>query len=293
MNDEHKECLICKSKKIKPLDGTYSNHGLVKCKNCDFVFMNRIPSEEELHDHYNTYAYASEGYLSPLTEASYENLLDEFEKYRTTNRILDIGTGRGWFLDCAKKRGWQVFGTEFSPTAVEQIKARGIEIHHGEIRSGLFDGIDFDVITSFEVIEHINNPLKEIPIIYGMLRENGLFYCTTPNFNSILRFYFKGDFDIINYPEHLSYYTRKTINNLLTSNGLKKNKLLTTGISISRFKSSSGTSHEHTSEKGSSDEKLRKQLASNSTLKLVKILADKLLSITGLGMTIKAYYIKP
>ncbi|MCH8330091.1 MAG: hypothetical protein IH946_01715, partial [Bacteroidetes bacterium] len=78
---------------------------MIKCKDCGFVFMEKIPTLEELNAHYENYSYDSEGYLSPLTIKSYNLLLDEFEKYRKTNKLLDVGCGRGWFLQEAKITG--------------------------------------------------------------------------------------------------------------------------------------------------------------------------------------------
>ena len=73
----------------------------------------------------------------------------------------------------------------------------------------------FDIITSFEVVEHINNPKEEINNYNQILRKGGLFYCTTPNFNSLSRRILKAKWNTICYPEHLSYYTIKTLTKLL------------------------------------------------------------------------------
>ncbi len=120
--------------------------------------------------------------MSPLTIESYNVLLDEFEKYRKTNKILDVGCGRGFFLTQAKKRGWEVYGTEYSPKAVELCASNGIDMKTGKLSTDLFNIKDFDIITSFEVLEHINNPNEELKHINNLLRKGGLFYCTTPKF---------------------------------------------------------------------------------------------------------------
>ena len=91
MENIHIKCLICNSKSIKKVSNYYDNNGLIKCKKCGFVFMEKIPTVEELNSHYKTYSYSIEQNLSPLTIVSYNILLDEFEKYRKTNRLLDIG----------------------------------------------------------------------------------------------------------------------------------------------------------------------------------------------------------
>lgn len=290
--NSHKSCLVCQSSKLAGMPLQYAEKGLTKCSNCGFVFMLQIPSEEELNDFYSKYSYASEGYLPPMTVVSYNKLLDEFEGYNQQNTILDIGAGRGWFLEEARKRGWRVYATEYSETAVELMDANGINAKSGALNPHNFEGVKFDIITSFEVIEHINNPKEELSIIYDLLRNGGLFYCTTPNFNSAMRYYLKSAYNIIFYPEHLSYYTKSTLNRLLIQNGFKKRRLLTTGISLSRISSSVNHGNERSADKGSKDEMLREALNSNVFMKLVKDVVNFFLSITGLGMTLKAYYIK-
>jgi 2-polyprenyl-3-methyl-5-hydroxy-6-metoxy-1,4-benzoquinol methylase len=178
MNLLHKNCLICSNENLVSLKG-FSKFSLVSCSNCGFVFMQQIPTAQELAIHYNTYSYDRDQYLSPITIKNYNILLDEFEKYRSSNRLLDVGCGMGFFLEQAKKRGWEVYGTEYSPKAIEINQAKGINMVEGQLNSAAFPAKDFDVITSFEVIEHINNPVEEVKHINTLLRKGGLLYCTT------------------------------------------------------------------------------------------------------------------
>jgi SAM-dependent methyltransferase len=254
--------------------------------------MENIPSKEELDSFYSKYSYSSEGYLSPLTVKSYNTLLDEFEVYRNNGKLLDVGCGRGWFLNEAKKRGWEVYGTEYSEAAVKICENNGIKMTAGKLSSDSFPQNEFDVITSFEVIEHINNPLEELSNINLFLRKGGLFYCTTPNFNSLLRYNLKEDYNVIGYPEHLSYYTRKTLNKLLTGTDFSKDKFLVTGISVSRFKTSKKTSSEPLISKESSDEVLRQEIDKKWYLGVIKRVVNYFLTVLGLGMTLKGYYVK-
>ncbi len=289
----HTTCLVCESKKLKPLNGYYDKHQLVVCNDCNLVFMERVPSKEELETYYSNYSYASEFYLSPVTIKSYNLLLDEFEKYRKTNKILDVGCGRGWFLIEAKKRGWETYGVEFSDTAIKICREQGINVKAGVLNSADFESSSFDVITSFEVLEHINNPNEEIAMIRELLRKDGLFYCTTPNFNALIRFYLKSGYNIISYPEHLIYYTKKTLNTLLKRHNFKSVKFLSTGISITRFNLSvNSSSTEVFMGESSSDELLRKRIESKWYLRVIKKIINKIHTLTNTGLSLKGYYIK-
>jgi SAM-dependent methyltransferase len=284
----HSRCLISGSEKLRPLKG-YEKDYLVKSSPVGFVFSAKIPTEEELIACYE--GYAREEYLSPVTAKRFNELLDGFEPYRKTGRILDIGCDTGLFLLEAKKRGWEVYGTEYTETALQKCRANGIQMQQGKLNPSLYEPEMFDVITLMEVIEHINNPQEEIQNIKQLLRPGGLFYFTTPNFNSIERYVLKGKYNIIAYPEHLSYYTKKTVHYLLRRYGFKKVKLTTTGISISRLRSSLGK-QEKIGGATSSDEALRTRLEKGGFNQLIKKILNWTLDVTGLGSSLKGWYIK-
>jgi len=254
--------------------------------------MKPIPSQEELDAFYSQYGYSENFYLSPITIDSYNRLLDEFEPYRKTNRILDVGCGMGFFLEEARKRGWETYGTEYSSTAIEICEAKGINMKQGVLDPEDFDGMDFDVITSFEVLEHINNPQPEMKNISTLLRSKGLFYATTPNFNSLMRYRLGAQYNIIHYPEHLTYFTKKTLTRLAKDHQLKKKKFLSTGISVSRFNTSLKKKDDSLRGTQSSDEKLRQQIDQKWYLQFAKKAANSVMTWTNTGMTLKGYYVK-
>ena len=288
MNEHHK-CIVCNSKALTNLND-YKDHHLSRCKKCGFVFAKKIPSVKELEEHYK--GYGRNDYLSPITIKRYNELLDTFEKYRKTNKILDVGCGIGYFLEVARGRGWDVYGTEYTDEAIQICLSKGINMQKGILSSRNYQSEEFDVITSFEVIEHINNPVDELTNFHKLLRKEGLVYLTTPNFNSLLRYRLKSEYNVICYLEHLSYYTPKTLNKLFTSVGFKTKKIQSTGISLTRLKTSKGVSKQSFISKESDDEKIRGQIENKKYLKLLKYLINSLLTIIGKGDALKGYFIK-
>jgi SAM-dependent methyltransferase len=290
----HKACLLSNSNDLRPLKG-YERHNLVKSYPLGFVFCLEIPTHEDLINHYKKYSRSD--YLSPITVKRYEEILDSFEKYRYKGNILDIGCGTGLFLESAKKRGWNVYGTEYTDEAISICESKGFTMNKGKLDPSWYQVGMFDIITSFEVIEHINNPVEEVCNIHGLLRSGGLFYFTTPNFNAIERRILKADYNVIEYPEHLCYYTPKTINYLLKNNGFKKVKLQTSGISFTRistsidFKKGKPLSQSLVSAT-SSDEKIREKLESNYWGSLLKKVFNFFLNTFKVGNSLKGWFIK-
>lgn len=285
----HTKCLITQAKDLYPLKG-YEKDYLVKSKSSSFVFCSKIPTEEEILNHYNNYPIGY-GADSAITIIRINELLDEFEKFRKNNKMLDVGCGPGLFLIEAKKRGWEVYGTEFTDKQLKYLKDKGINTLKGKLTNESFEDELFDVIISSEVIEHINNPVEEMQQFHRLLRKGGLVYITTPNFNAIERYLLNGAYEIIEYPEHLCYFTPKTINLLLTQSGFKKLKTTTTGISISRINKILKRQNNEIIENIASDEALREQLETGYR-RYIKSFINWILNFIGIGNSLKAWYVK-
>ena len=288
-NNFHTNCILCNHSVLLDLP-IYSKDYLTKCNVCNFIFSKKIFPKETIENTYKKYHRNEQ--LSAITIKRYHQILNTFEKYRKTNRLLDIGCGVGYFLEEAKKRGWEVYGTEISDTAIEICKSKGIAMIKGNIDSDFADK-NFDIITLFEVIEHFENPNIELKKIIPFLRKEGIIYITTPNFNSLSRYILKKNWVAgLGAPEHLSYFTPKTLNFLFGLNKLKPLVIQTTGISLSALKGKIKKSSQKEIQPKSDDEKLRTNIENSIFLKIIKALLNFLLNITSKGDTIKATFIK-
>ena len=74
----HKFCLVCNGTDVHSFPG-YESHDLLKCSDCGFVFMRKIPTNVELENYYSVYAYENEKEMPYPTRLSLENLLRSFE----------------------------------------------------------------------------------------------------------------------------------------------------------------------------------------------------------------------
>ena len=255
------------------------------------VYAGRVAQPEELAAFYANYSTVDT--LSEITAVRYDGLLDKFAPYRTSGTLLDVGCGAGMFPERAIGKGWNAMGTEFGDEAVRKCRARGIRVWQGPLDPSDHVPGSFDVITSFEVLEHVEHPREEIMHMAQLLRPGGLVYITTPNFRSFSRTIAKGQWNVVSYPEHLNYFDRRSLDRMLREAGLKKVWHRTTGISPGRLRTSLETGPRVTGRSAALDEQARERIESQRHLRVLKSMANGLLDLLGKGDTLKAAYIRP
>jgi SAM-dependent methyltransferase len=103
------------------------------------------------------------------------------EENRVIGRLLDVGTGCGFFLVAAQKRGWEAKGIEPSMQSVEVAQREyGLDVFNGTLREYNGKG-QFDVITFNNVLEHSAEPWKELDRARNLLKSGGFIFIRFPN----------------------------------------------------------------------------------------------------------------
>ena len=293
MADIFTKCILCGSAKLKPVKED-KKPWLVRCGECGLVFSRQIPSTKELQEYYVD--YTDYDYVNDVTRNRYLQWIDGLAPARKTNRMLDVGCGDGIFLEQAIKRGWEVHGTEYAEKWVTRCRAKGIQMEQGSLDASHYEPESFDVIVLLEVIEHINNPVEELTVAKSLLRKGGIIFITTPNYNSLSRHVLDTDWNVICYPEHLAYYTPRTLGRLFKDLGFAKIAIHTKGISPGRLmtslKSHGNERINSTDRIRGTDQKLRMQLESNSGMRLIKNSINLVLNWSRLGDSMHAWFRK-
>lgn len=289
-------CPLCLDANVRPVAG-FERQCLSRCCGCKLVFDYRVPTPQELFEYYRQYSYGSLKPCPSATLASFDRLLSEFDDYRHAGTILDIGCGQGDFLEAARRRGWDAQGSEFSEAAVGLCRSRGLSVQQGSLAQSPFGCGSFDVITAFEVLEHVNEPNELLSQVRRLLRPGGLFYLTTPNFDSVLRYAERSAFAMLCYPEHLCFYTKSSLQELARLHRFRVTRLRTTGVDLRRARN---LARRRKTQSAATDQPaqrvdvdaLRSRFNTNRSLGLVKSSVNAVLSFTGLGDTLKGYLVK-
>ena len=134
----------------------------------------------------------------------------------------------GFFLELAKERGWKTAGIEPSRWAKKIAEKKGIKIIGNNIEKTKIPANTFDVITLWDVIEHLSDPQKVVKIIHKSLKKDGIVAIGTPNIDSIFAKLLKE-----NYPYlirmHIVLFSPRTLRKLLEENGFSVIKTSTYG----------------------------------------------------------------
>jgi len=136
-------------------------------------------------------------------------------------RLLDVGSGFGFFLAAAKERGWKSYGLEPLPASSIYARAKfGLEITTDTLRENTFPENYFDVITAFQVFEHLPDPQGYIHLLSRFLKEQGLFFFEMPVFDTwSIRLLGPRHRHFVQ--DHLNFFTSETIRVLLNNLGFK------------------------------------------------------------------------
>lgn len=168
---------------------SYGSHAqIVECRHCSLVYANPRWSAKELEAAYEavedtTYVEEREG--RELTFRKHLAALEEFTGAGNGRTLLDVGAYIGVFVEIAGTAGWDAYGVEPSSWAVEQARARGLRVYQGTQESPHLEGRCFDVVTLWDVIEHVADPTAELAKSYELLKPGGWLAVHTMNIDSL------------------------------------------------------------------------------------------------------------
>jgi SAM-dependent methyltransferase len=136
-------------------------------------------------------------------------------------RLLEIGCAYGFFLLAARQH-YECVGLEISETAVESCRARGLNVFCQSITESFrTENGPFDAAVMLDVIEHLRHPAETISLLYDSLTPHGLLLITTGDWDSLMARSMKRHWRLMTPPQHLFYFSRQTLIELLEQTGFK------------------------------------------------------------------------
>jgi 2-polyprenyl-3-methyl-5-hydroxy-6-metoxy-1,4-benzoquinol methylase len=201
---------------------------LRRCLSCEIVYVDPRPDDEVLASLYDQDFYFSTGW-------SYETLASwviEFiqmrrrhrvERYVREGRLLDIGSGDGRFVHHMARHGWDATGIDFSPAALEF--SRRVQSGACFLQCSLdecsFPSGRLDLVTLWQVLEHIGEPRPLLRRCHELLKPGGMFVASVPNIDGLSSRLTRERWWGLDVPRHLVHYSPATLERSLERAGFR------------------------------------------------------------------------
>lgn len=234
-------CPLCQQAPLEPRFKLPS-YTLARCRRCGVLFNQTYYEDPDFkrglfEDHYYE-SVQSEAFKNKLDQFAKDPSLKVFSRYLALietqakpGRVLDVGCAFGNFLKLARDRGWDPYGVEISAYASQKAKeAWGFPIFNGDIAGCLFEKNSFDLVTFWDVIEHVEKPQENLKRAHELLKPGGFLLLTTDNGRSLIgdlaRFLYHASFGKLNFgirkfyiPHNTCFFDRDSMRKLLKEYG--------------------------------------------------------------------------
>jgi 2-polyprenyl-3-methyl-5-hydroxy-6-metoxy-1,4-benzoquinol methylase len=230
-------CYVCysplKSIVFKAIDYNDNSapYAFYQCTYCEIIQIYPFPKDEENTKYYSytdpdEYAKGKNKQIKFISKIPFGSLLlrkyidgcyqKRYERVLTLckkGKILDIGCGEGSFLKKFPPEKWQRSGIEINKNLAKFAKThtKNATIITKPIESARFPKKNFDILTLWHVLEHIHNPKIVLKSLRKLISPNGYLVIEVPNGNSIYRKFFKSNWQLLLLPQHLFFWTKKSL----------------------------------------------------------------------------------
>ena len=219
-----RNCPVCSSNNdisiFSKAGGTY-----VKCQDCGMIYINPVFTDEAIIGYYQTNHTEQAEVVESDTDNFYINIyndgLDDIGKINSNlENILDIGCSSGTFLDLASQRGLSTYGIELNKAEFEFVKKKR-HIVFNEVLEKVNFNTKFDVITMWDVFEHIIDGKFYLKKMRDLLTSNGLIFIQIPSSDSLAAKILQEHCNMYDGLEHVNLYGVETIKKIAHKCGLE------------------------------------------------------------------------
>ena len=203
------------------LHGRSEEYTLLRCATCSLVWLRRPPSAEEMHLHYTEAYHKLISSAGNKTVNRWKARKADLAQHKQSGALLDLGCSSGSFLESMGNGAWKLYGVEMSPECAKAAEARcGAQVFVGNVLDAPFPSEMFDVITCFDVLEHLFEPQLVMQKVAKWLKPGGIFFVQVPNIDSAEARAFGTYWHGLELPRHLFHYSPESLKFLAESAGL-------------------------------------------------------------------------
>ena len=220
-----KEQLFATRDRLHDLEGVFT---LMRCQRCGLLYLSPRPTRQAIGRYYpdDYFPYAQRSF-PPLLAAlvrrwgGAERRVRAVMRFVPRGRLLDIGCGAGDFLEALlRHEDWEAQGGELNRSlATATARRLGIEVFGGELTDADLPEGYFDVVTLWNVLEHLFDPLPTLRRIHGLLRPGGLLALSVPNTEGIDARLFGPFWVELDSPRHLALFSPRNLDRALCETG--------------------------------------------------------------------------
>lgn len=238
-------CNHCGGAETQPVF-TMDGCRLVKCTGCGLVYLANPPSGEDLQKmysadaDYHTQLYDPAGHDFALMTENAAIHMKFVQKIAQNGRLLDVGCSVGHFLDRARSAGFDCSGVEFSKESRDFAQQHfALPVEGGSIHDVSHGDASLDLITMFDVIEHVPDPAADIAKAYRLLKPGGWFVLSTPNIDGLFPRVSYKLAHTLNYwphpepPHHIYQFSIRTLRAMLEKGGFTAGPVAHRNIALS------------------------------------------------------------
>jgi SAM-dependent methyltransferase len=202
--------------------GRRQRYALVRCRSCSVVWLAHPPKPAEMNLHYTDAYHRLISSSGENSAARWGFRKEVVTQYKQSGALLDMGCNSGSFLAFMRSAFWKLHGIEMSAEGARTAEARsGAQVFVGDILDAPFPPESFDVITCFDVLEHVYDPRRVMARVGEWLKPGGIFYVLVPNVDSAEARVFGSYWHGLELPRHLFHYSPASLRSLAESAGLQ------------------------------------------------------------------------
>jgi len=190
------------------------------CLECGLLFQWPMRGADELRRAY-------EDVEDPLYVTERENRLHTFRRVLAAvgpargRRLLDVGAYCGYFLEVASAAGFHAEGLELSRWAASRARASGFAVHRETLAEAVGSGRRYDVVTLWDVLEHLPDPRADLAAAFRLLEPGGRIHLSTIDAASLVARLLGARWPWL-MDMHLFYFDRSTLPALLQEVGFRE-----------------------------------------------------------------------